>query len=80
MTDPSLEDLSTKLDKLLEQDDLHIFDAHEVETLQAIIEAWRAAQGFVTVTKRIGIVLAAIVLIWTQWERVLELIRAVPGK
>jgi len=80
MTDPSLVDLSAKLDKLLEHDNLHIFDPKEVETLQAIIEAWRSAQGFVTVTKRVGVVLAFVVLLWTQWDRLLELIRAVPGK
>lgn len=80
MNAPSLEDLSDKLDKLLEHDDLHIFDPEEVKTLQAIITAWRAADGFITVTKRIGIVIAAVVLLWTQWERLLELIRAIPGK
>ena len=78
MIDPSLGDLSGKLDKLLEHDDMHLFDRKEVETLQAIIAAWRAADGFLTVTKRVGVVLACIVLIWTQWERVLELIRAAP--
>lgn len=75
MNTPSLDDLSGKLDKLLEHDDLHLFDAKEVATLQAIIAAWRAADGFITVTKRVGVVIAAIVLMWTQWERLMELIR-----
>ena len=80
MDSPSLEDLSGKLDKLLSQDGLHIFDEKEVETLQAIIAAWRAADGFIVVTKRIGVFLAALVLIWTQWERLLDLLRAVLGR
>lgn len=73
----SLSNIGKKLDKLLEQDDLHIFDKHEIEVLQAIIEAWRAASGWIKVTKNIGIVIAFIVVLWTQWERLGELVSGV---
>jgi hypothetical protein len=70
----SLSNIGLKLDKLLEQDDMHIFDKKEIETLQSIIEAWRAASGWIKVTKNIGVVIAFVVVLWTQWDRLVELI------
>lgn len=71
---PDLADIAKKLDFLIKGDDLHIFDASEILVLQRMIAAWTAADGFIRVTKYVGIVLAAIVVGWTQWERLVEII------
>lgn len=70
-----LNDISTKLDQLIRDEQLHIFDENEVIVLQRMIEAWRAAEGFIRVSKYIGVVIAFIVVLWTQWDRLIELIR-----
>ena len=75
---PSLDDLSEKLDQILQTDKEHLFNEADIETLKLIIDVWRSAQGFITVTKRIGIVIAAIVLLWTQGGRLLDMIRGTP--
>lgn len=42
------------------------------ETLLEIEKAFRAAQGFVKVTRTVGVVIAFIVLLATNWQRLSE--------
>lgn len=83
MTDdiaPDLTAIAAKLDRLIQNDDLHIFDTNEVLILLRVIEAWRDAEGYVRITKKVGIVLAFIVVLWTQWDRLIELIAGLGSK
>lgn len=70
----SMDDISAKLDLLLKNDSLHIFDAHEVLALQRMIELFRDAEGYIRVTKQVGLLIAFIVVAWTQWDRLVELV------
>ena len=76
MTDDpaTLDNIAKKIDYLINTDEMHVFDAKEVEVLHRMIAAWRAADGFIRVSKQIGIVLAFVVIAWTQWDRLVELI------
>lgn len=60
---PDLAELKAKVAALPE------FDPRERRVLHEMIEAWEAASGFIKITKTVGIVLAFIVLCWTQWDR-----------
>ena len=71
---PNMGAISAKLDKLLAQDVHHIFDAREIKVLQDMMAAWEAVSGTVKVTKTIGLVLAFIVIFWTQKDRLTELL------
>ena len=85
----ALENISEKLDKLVEQ--THVFTPEEVKkinealnfvkpfngdsaTLKHIQDLYLMINGWVKVTKTIGAVLAFIVVLWVNWDRLMDLI------
>lgn len=73
----TLQSIEDKLDKLVSA---HIFDPDEILVLQRLIQMVRNTEGFVHVTKNLGIILTFIVVIWTQWDRLVELVQSLRGK
>lgn len=44
-------------------------------TLLRVARAYQAVEGWVTVTQKVGLVIAFVVVLWANWERIFDLIR-----
>lgn len=74
VTPDDLVKISDKLDVLLREDKLHVFDPDEVKILQTMIKAWESVSGIVTIGKYVGILLAFIVVFSVNFSRIMELL------
>ena len=47
---------------------------HDAETLRRMERAFTMAESFIKVSKTVAAFLAFIVIVWTQWDRLMELV------
>lgn len=80
MSDPVLKDIIEKLEHMEEGEAAQDFTRQEVIVLKGFVVKLNAIDGFVSVVKTFGIVLATIVVIWTQGERIMEILNTWAGK
>lgn len=52
---------------------------HDAETLKRMERAFVMAENFITVSKYLAAILAFVVIVWTQWDKLVELIKKLDG-
>lgn len=77
--DIKLTEISEKLDQLLSEEGIHIFDPSEIKVLQKMIAVYQKVEGWVSVTNRLGIIITFLVVLITQWGHGLDLLKQYLG-
>lgn len=72
--DAQLEEILRKLDRISDEHEDGLTKDERV-ILRRIIAAFGAAEGFFTVVKRLALVLAVVVIGWSQLNQLTELLR-----
>ena len=72
----TLSELHTKLDAMLAKENQ--FTDDEEITLRHLVDAYDSMSWFVRVAKNASMAVALVVLIWTNWEKLLVLIGGKP--